>query len=235
MADLRNKLKHFSRGPAVRRGLRALTTAHIRLVKATTRWQTLNAAAAEPAWRGDEAVIVAFWHERLALMAYCWASRRPFHMLISSHPDGQVIAGAVAAFGISTVAGSTTHGGGEALRRLVRKLKAGESIGVTPDGPRGPRRQAQDGVLAMARLSGAAILPAAVGLSHALKLNTWDRLIVGLPFGRGAMVWGAPLRVAKDADAATMAETRARLTAELNRVSDAADRIAEDPQRHVAA
>jgi hypothetical protein len=235
LPDLRNRLKHFSRGPVVRRGLRALTTAHIRLVKATTRWRVVNAAVIEPAWRGDEAVIVAFWHERLALMAYCWASRRPFHMLISSHPDGQVIAGAVAAFGISTVAGSTTHGGGEALRRLVRHLKAGESIGVTPDGPRGPRRQAQDGVLAMARLSGAAIVPAAVGASNALRLNTWDRLIVGLPFGRGAMVWGAPLRVAKDADAATLAEAHARLTAELNRVSDLADQLAEGRLDHVAA
>ena len=91
MADFRNKLKHWSRGPTVRRGLKAFATAHIKLVKASSRWQTVNEPVIAPAWRGETAVIVAFWHERLALMPYCWPSTKPFHMLISSHPDGQVI------------------------------------------------------------------------------------------------------------------------------------------------
>jgi lysophospholipid acyltransferase (LPLAT)-like uncharacterized protein len=221
-----NRLKHWSRAPAVRRGIAALTTAHIRLVKATTRWTTINGAAAEAAWRGDEAVIVAFWHERLALMPYCWPSRAPFHMLISSHPDGQLIARAVEAFGISTVAGSTTRGGGMALRHLIRKLGAGETVGVTPDGPKGPRCEVGDGVLALARMTGKAILPAAVGVSRRLTLKTWDRLIVGLPFSRGAMVWGEPLRIAKDADAAALAAARVQLKVELDRVSRVADEAA---------
>ena len=231
MNDLRNKLKHWSRGPQVRRGLRAVTTAHIRLVKATTRWQTINAAAAEAAWRGDEGVIVAFWHERLALMPYCWPSRAPFHMLMSLHPDGQLIAGAVEAFGISTVAGSSTRGGGGALRTLVRKLRDGESVGVTPDGPRGPRREVGDGLPALARLSGAAILPAAVGVGRRIVLRTWDRLVIGLPFGSGAMVWGEKITVAKDADDAELARVRAKLKTELDRVCDVADAAARDGAR----
>lgn len=221
-----NRLKHWSRRPEVRRGITALTTVHIRLVNATTTWTTINGQVAEAAWAGREAIIVAFWHERLALMPYCWPSRAPFHMLISSHPDGQLIAGAVAAFGISTVAGSTTRGGGMALRGLIKKLNAGESVGVTPDGPKGPRHEVGDGVLALARLTGAAIVPAAVGVTRQVRLKTWDKLIIGLPFGHGTMVWGEPLRIAKDASDADVAAARARLTAELNRVCLVADAAA---------
>ncbi|MBL8631068.1 MAG: lysophospholipid acyltransferase family protein [Rhodospirillaceae bacterium] len=224
---LRNRIKHWSRAPWVRRALGGLTTGLIRVVKTSTRWSTINAAAAEPAWRGDKPVIVAFWHNRLALMPYCWPSKAPFHMLISGHTDGQLIARAVGVFGISTIAGSSTRGGGAAMRELIRKLKAGESVGITPDGPRGPVQIAQDGVVALARLSGAAILPAAVSVSPRKRLNTWDRLIIGLPFGAGAMVWGEPIHVPRDCDDATAETLRQRVEAELNRVSHEADAAAD--------
>ena len=224
---LRNRLKHFSRHPMVRNGLGRLTSSHIRWVKTTTRWTTINSAAAEPAWRGEQPVIVAFWHNRLALMPYCWPSPAPFHMLISGHPDGQLIARAVEAFGITTIAGSSTRGGGSAVRELVRKLKAGESIGITPDGPRGPSQVAQDGVIALARLSGAVILPAAVSVSNRIRLKTWDRLIIGLPFGRGVMAWGNPISVPRDCDEATARTLQHRVQDELNRVSSAADEAAD--------
>lgn len=224
---LRNRLKHISRHPMVRSGLGRITKSHIRWVKSTTRWKTINANAAEPAWRGEQPVIVAFWHNRLALMAYCWPSEKPFHMLISSHPDGQLIARAVGAFGISTIAGSSTRGGGAAVRELVRKLKAGESVGITPDGPRGPSQVAQDGVIALARLSGAVILPAAVSVSNRIRLKTWDRLIIGLPFSRGAMVWGTPISVPRDCDEPMTRKLQTQVQDEMNRVSALADETAD--------
>jgi len=229
--DLRNRIKHWSRAPWARRALGAVATALIRFVRFSTRWSTYNSAAAEDAWRGAQPIIVAFWHNRLALMPYCWPSRAPFHMLISGHADGQLIARAVAAFGISTIAGSSTRGGGAAVRDLVRKLKAGESIGITPDGPRGPVQIAQDGVIALARLSGAAIVPAAVSVSNRMRLRTWDRLIIGLPFGRGAMVWGEPVHVPRDCDDATAEILRLKVETELNRVSDAADNAVDNHAR----
>jgi hypothetical protein len=203
--------------------------AHIRLVKATNRWRTTNCEAMAEAWQGRRPVIVAFWHQRLALMPYCWPSTAPFHMLISAHPDGQFIAGAVEAFGISTVAGSSTRGGGEAIRMLIRKLRAGESVGITPDGPRGPSRRAQAGAIALARLSGAPIMPVAVSVSRRAALKTWDRLIIGLPFGRGVMMWGDPIVVPRDCSDETAETLRVRLEVELNRVSDGADALADAP------
>ncbi len=211
-------------GPVQR--LLALTAAgFISVVRVTTRWESVNEALARAAWAGEHPVIVAFWHNRLAMMPYCWSSRRPFHMLISSHRDGQLIAKTVAHFGISTIAGSSTRGGSDALRALVKTLKAGDSIGITPDGPRGPRMRAGDGALALSRLSGAVIVPAAVSVSRRVVLNTWDRLIVALPFSRGAKVWGEPIVVPRDADDAALAVLLARLESELNRVSAVADEM----------
>ena len=227
MIDLRNRIKHWSRAPAVRRGLGRLTAGHIRLVKASTRWITINGEVMAQAWAGKQAVIVAFWHNRLALMPYCWPSPAAFHMLISDHPDGQLIARAVGTLGISTIAGSSTRGGGGALRELIRKLKAGESVGITPDGPRGPVEVAQDGVIALARLSGAVIIPAAVSVSNRVRLKTWDRLIIGLPFSRGAMVWGNPITVPRECDSAMAEALRGQVQDELCRVSAAADEAAD--------
>jgi lysophospholipid acyltransferase (LPLAT)-like uncharacterized protein len=195
------------------------------MVKTSTRWTTLNGTVAAPAWAGEKPVIVAFWHNRLALMPACWPSPKPFHMLISSHPDGRLIANTIAHFGFSAVAGSSTRGGGEALRALVRLVKDGASIGVTPDGPRGPRMRAGEGVLMLARLSGAPIVPVSVSVSRRLVLNTWDRLIIPLPFGRGAMVWGEPIHVPREAGERDLADLRQRLEADLNRVSAEADAL----------
>jgi hypothetical protein len=170
-------------------------------------------------------VIVAFWHNRLTMMPYCWPSPKPFHMLISSHPDGQLIANTVAHFGITTVSGSSRRGGSEALRMLVRLVRDGISVGITPDGPRGPRMRASQGAVVLAGLAGVSILPAAVSVSRRIVFNSWDRLIIALPFGHGAMVWGDPIEVPRNATVADVAALQARLEAELNRVSAAADEL----------
>lgn len=210
----------------VQRGVAALAAGLMGAVKATTRWQTRNGAVAAGAWAGEKPVIVAFWHNRLAMMPACWPSRQPFHMLISSHPDGRLVAATIAHFGFQSIAGSSTRGGGDAIRHLVRALRDGASVGVTPDGPRGPRMTAGDGVLALARLSGVPIVPLSVSVSHRIVLDTWDRLIIPLPFGRGAMIWGDPIAVPRDADDATLSALRTKLEEDLIRVSAEADAIA---------
>jgi lysophospholipid acyltransferase (LPLAT)-like uncharacterized protein len=222
---LRSIIKKLGRNTLVRHTLAAAIAGSIGAVKKTTRWTTINGSVAENAWAGRAPIIVAFWHNRLAMMPMCWPSREPFHMLISSHPDGQLIARSVSYFGIQTIPGSSTRGGGEALRALVRKLKSGESVGITPDGPRGPRMRARDGAIALARLSGVPVLPASISVSRRTVLRTWDQLIIPAPFGRGAIVWGDPITVPRDADDTKIAELRSLLEVALNDVSEEADKF----------
>ncbi len=216
-------IKTLGRKPLVQRLLARLAAGLMGAVRTTTRWHSHGEAAVAEAWAGRAPVIVAFWHNRLAMMPACWRSTAPFHMLISSHPDGRLVANTIALFGFHSIAGSSTRGGGEALRQLVRALKEGGSVGITPDGPRGPRMTVGEGILALARLTGAPILPLAVSVSRRMVLGTWDRLIVPLPFGRGAMIWGNPITVPRDASEDDLAALRGALEEELTRVSAEAD------------
>jgi lysophospholipid acyltransferase (LPLAT)-like uncharacterized protein len=124
-------------------------------------------------------------------------------------------------FGIRPILGSSSRGGAAGLRGLLAVLSRGELIGITPDGPRGPRRQAAAGVAQLAALSGVPVLPCAARTSRRIQLQTWDRMPVPLPFGRGVMVCGPAIRVArhgwKDAVPA--------ITEALNQAADRAERL----------
>jgi len=216
-------IKWLSRRPSVRHVLCWLAASYIRLVRATSSWDIINIESTQEAWAGKRPVILAFWHNRLLLMPYCWQSTKPFHMLVSAHSDGQLIAETIARLGLSNISGSSTRGGTDALRSLIKFLRAGQSIGITPDGPRGPRMRAGAGAITIARISGAVILPACVATSRRYVLNTWDRLVIGLPFSNGILFWGNPISVPQDSDEATMESLRLQLEDSLTRVSRSAD------------
>lgn len=200
-----------------------ITAGYVWFVRVTSSWTDENVDATKAAWAGSEPVIIAFWHNRLFLMPYCWPSRAAFHMLISAHADGRLISKTVSWFGISTVTGSSSKGGTQATRELVRLLKDGTSVGITPDGPRGPRMRSGDGAVALAKLSGVTIIPAAVSASRRRLLSSWDKLIIPLPFSKGARVWGTPMSVPKDCDASDLSRLREELEQSLTAVSNRAD------------
>jgi hypothetical protein len=121
-----------------------------------------------------------------------WARRHGsvarVRILISQSRDGRFIAGVVRRFGIEVATGSSSRGGAAAVRSLVALLEHGSHIGITPDGPRGPRRQAALGVAQIAALSGAPILPCAAQTSHKWILKSWDQMVIPRPFGRAVIV-----------------------------------------------
>ncbi|MFL2769493.1 MAG: lysophospholipid acyltransferase family protein [Rhodospirillaceae bacterium] len=215
--------KAFFRNSAVQSIASALAAAYLWLVYITTSWAHENQTVTSLAWSGSEAVIIAFWHNRLILMPYCWRSNAPFHMLISGHADGQLISKTIRWHGLSDVKGSSSKGGTDALREMVQLIKKGVSVGITPDGPRGPRIKASDGSIALAKLSGAMIVPAAAATSRRIVFKTWDRLIFPLPFSRGACVWGEPIHVPSESGAGDLEQLRYNLETSLIAVSDRAD------------
>jgi len=217
--------KALFRSTVVQTVLGLIAASYVWLVRVTSSWTDHGAEHTVGAWKGDEPVVIAFWHNRLFMMPYCWPSSQPFHMLVSGHADGRLISKIVSWHGISTVTGSSSQGGSDALRALVRRLKAGEAVGITPDGPRGPRMRAGEGVAALARLSGAVIVPAAAATSRRNVLNTWDRLIFPLPFSRGARVWGTPISVPAGAKPDDIARLTTQIEEALTAVSDKADEL----------
>ncbi len=200
-----------------------LGSLYIRFVFLTGRWQVVNGGHADALWDRNSPFILAFWHGRILMMPKSWRSSVPIHMLISQHRDGQLIARTVSHFGIDTVQGSTTRGGSAALRAMLKFLKSGECVGITPDGPKGPRMRASDGIVAVARLAGVPILPATFATSRRKLLGSWDRFAVALPFSRGVFVWGDPIGVPKESDEAAMETARRAVEDSLNAITRDAD------------
>jgi lysophospholipid acyltransferase (LPLAT)-like uncharacterized protein len=113
--------------------------------------------------------IMAFWHGHLLLMVFAYVGRR-LTFLVSEHRDGELVTRVMRRFGMDPTRGSSTRGGVRALHALLRKVREGYDLAFTPDGPRGPARVAQAGVVQAARLSGLPIVPVAVA---ARKKKRW--------------------------------------------------------------
>lgn len=175
----------------------------IKLLASTMKIETLHEERVRPFWDNDERFILAFWHGRLLMMPLCYKGKR-IKLLISQHKDGELLAKAMERFGYSAIRGSTTRGGAQAMREMVKAIRESDSdIAITPDGPRGPRHVVQDGVIALARLSGVPIIPVTFGSSKKKVFGSWDTFNLPYPFSRGAFLWGEPFYVRKEDDLET--------------------------------
>lgn len=169
---------------------------YVRLIWLTNKWEHLDKEYPDPYWHQNKPVIACFWHGRLLMLFKAWFGNHKLHMLISSHPDGEIIARTTQNFGYGWIAGSSTRGGRQAFLKIVKTLKGGESVGITPDGPRGPRCQVTLGVIQMARLAEAAILPISYSSTRGIFMKSWDRFFLPLPFGKGVIIYGPLVKVA---------------------------------------
>ncbi|MHC8508996.1 MAG: lysophospholipid acyltransferase family protein [Rhodospirillales bacterium] len=221
-------LKKAMSNTALRRLASLLAALYVRLVYVTGRWRVVRADVPEALWNAGTPFILAFWHGRLLMMPKIWphtgpASRPRVHVLISQHRDGQLIARTVEHLGHGTIAGSSRRGGSGALRAMIGAIKIGESVAISPDGPRGPRMRASEGIVSLARVTGAPIIAAAVSSARGVNLPSWDRFLVPAPFSRGVFVWGERIDVARNAGAAEMETARAAVEDALNNVTAEAD------------
>jgi lysophospholipid acyltransferase (LPLAT)-like uncharacterized protein len=193
--------------------LSALGAGYVLMVRWTSRIERRPPPPGDP-------FIIALWHGRLAMMHLLRFGNRALVALISSHRDGQLISKCAWYYDIRTVTGSTTRGGSGAVRQLVRMMREGHSLFITPDGPRGPRMRLNKGIIDIARISGMPILPAAIGMSRGKELDTWDRFVVPALFSRVIVRWGEPIHVSRESDAAAVA---AQLESALTTLQLAAD------------
>mgnify|MGYP001558979723 CR=1 FL=1 len=171
------------------------------------RYEGLDAVQALVA--DDERFILTFWHRRLAMMPLAYPFRRPGRgvaILSSDSRDGERSAATWRWFGIHAVRGTASDDGAKALVRMIRAVKEGWDFGITPDGPKGPRQQLKPGVLALARKTGAWIVPVAVAFDRAWQLSTWDALVIPQPFAGCVVRFGPPRRAAECTDAQLEAE-----------------------------
>ena len=135
--------------------------------------------------------VLLSWHD--ALLPVLWHHRRlGIAALVSEARDGEYLASLARLLGYRTIPGSSTRGAVRALRGAIRALRNGVSIGLTPDGPRGPRRVVKPGVVAAAGRGGAWIVPVHAEARPAWRAKSWDRFLVPPPFARVRLAYGEP-------------------------------------------
>jgi lysophospholipid acyltransferase (LPLAT)-like uncharacterized protein len=226
-------LKGLLRSAAVQSALGWLLVVYLRLILRTVRWRHENLKAMEPHLADPSRGVVALlWHGRiplsLAVAPQMW--RKQAKVLVSPSADGEFIARALAQSGFPSIRASSAKPGDAAkMRQAVAAIReatawvaSGGGLVVTPDGPRGPNEVIAPGALQIARRTGAPVLLMGIAARPSFRLQrTWDRVMFGLPFGRGAVVWDGPLYVPEDADEALIAklitEGSARLSAATRR------------------
>jgi len=214
------RFKHLLKSPAVHHLMVKIIALYIRIVFVTTRKRYDVHPDSARYLKGEDNAIYSFWHGRMMLMPCMSPKNRRMQVLISLHRDGVLISEVMNEFKFKTIAGSSSKGGREALMAILRGLKAGDNIAITPDGPRGPYQVAASGVASAAKLSGKPIIPITFAASHCKRARSWDKFIFALPFSRIIFCVGAPVMIDK-----SMPEEESRIFIEriMNQQTEVAD------------
>ncbi|HEX8416643.1 MAG TPA: lysophospholipid acyltransferase family protein [Methylobacterium sp.] len=223
-------IKRFGRSAPVQQGLGILAGRYLRLVRATNRF-TVVPDNPDP-WLDDiSPFIAAMWHGQHTMISFMRRPHDRIATIISRSADGNVNTIALTRMGVRVMRASGARGravrdakakgGAEGLRAMLRALKDGETVAFSADVPKVSRR-CDAGILTLARFSGRPIVPVAVVTSRHLRFNSWDRACLGLPFGRGAMVFGEAIHVPRAVEPAEFEALRLRVEAEMNRVHEQA-------------
>jgi lysophospholipid acyltransferase (LPLAT)-like uncharacterized protein len=169
--------------------------------------------------------IYAFWHETVFVPFASFGSRKII-CLISQHADGEIMAQACHHVGFRVERGSSTRGGVEAVRRLLRVGKKAH-FAVLPDGPRGPRRKLEPGIVFLASRTGMPLVLAGIGYDRPWRLPTWDRFAVPRPWSGAMILLGEPMFVPPDLTRSELEEYRRQAEDLLNALTNHAERLAE--------
>ncbi|MEO6341273.1 MAG: lysophospholipid acyltransferase family protein [Caulobacteraceae bacterium] len=226
-------MKGLLRSRPVQGAAAFLFAAYIRAALATIRWRREAEDVAETIWDAGGPVVVCFWHSRIGLSPACWPLGRAQapRALISLSADGAFVAQAMERLGFPAIRGSAgkksdpakAKGGSAAFRETLRWLKSGGGIAITPDGPRGPAEIMGEGPPLLARVAGAPVLLVGLAARPCIRLSSWDRGVLPLPFAKGAIVWAGPFEAPANAEAADLKALSAVWQAKLSEVTAAAE------------
>ncbi|HTB22814.1 MAG TPA: lysophospholipid acyltransferase family protein [bacterium] len=169
----------------------------LRGLAATWKIKEAGQTSLSPFAAPEKPFIYAVWHENSLIAGFYRG--QPLHALASQSFDGELISRALVRLGwLEPARGSSTRGGSTGLLELQSFLGRGEHVLLTVDGPKGPRREAKDGAVKLARLSGCSVVPVAFACRPAPRLKSWDRMVVAPPFAHGVFWFGEELRFNRD-------------------------------------
>ena len=207
--------RHQIRGDRKSAMLGTLAGWSMKLIVATLRLEVRDLCGIGSPEAAIPPVIYILWHNRFFTVPAAWnkicRSHRQSVTLTSASHDGDMVARAMAVFGLGAVRGSSSRRAVAALVGLKHALRDGLDVCLTPDGPRGPRYKIQPGVIKLAQATGAPIIPVHVCFSSAWRLKTWDRFVIPMPFSRVQVTFADAISLPRDMDPATFENERLKI------------------------
>lgn len=183
----------------------------------TLRYEEIGREVVDKLDAERKVMILCLWHGEIFTL---WDVKRQLRLtaVISQSKDGEMLTRIITRMGFKVVRGSSSRGGAEALRGIVRVMRRdAESPCVTMDGPRGPAREVKDGVFFMAHFGRGLLVPTRVQCKRAIRLKSWDSHIVPLPFSKVRVIFGEPYTLkAEKLDDATLELERTRMKAKMD-------------------
>ena len=196
----------------------------------TLRWESRGDEHLEQIYRSGKRAIFTTWHGGIFPATWYWRDRG-IVVMTSQNVDGEYIARIIESFGYGAARGSSSRGGMKALVEMSRKLRQGNDVGFTVDGPRGPRFSAKIGPVLLARRTAAAIFCFHVALQRKIELDNWDRSQIPLPFSRALILKAAPIYVSPRADEEEIQRKHREMQDVLDRLRSQAEGHWKKPRR----
>ena len=177
--------------------LSLIAAIYIFIVKLTCKFNYENDHIAKKYWTSNKPFILAFWHNQLMTVSFSWKIKNRLNILASSHSDGRIGAIIGKYFRLNNIP-IFSNSNMISLRPIFKILKSNKYIGITPDGPRGPKEKVSEGIIKISKSTGVPIIPIGFWSSKNFKLNSWDSFLITLPFSKCYFFWGEPLFIPKN-------------------------------------
>ena len=189
------------------------------LISRSIRWEYLVQNEKSNIFNSNKEYIFCCWHNKLFLGPHLLPRNRVINALQSSHSDGMVTSLAFKYLGMNVILGSSKKGGMQAFRKMVKCIKLGESVAITPDGPKGPKEKVKEGIIKLAQITETSIIPLVWTTNKFKLMNSWDNFVLPYPFSKGVYSFGKPIYVKKQINEYELEAARQNLENEIKRLT----------------
>ncbi len=194
MSLFKKQIKAITKSKCFLKILSALIYIYINIVYLTSKKYVIYPKSFDKTLYQKQNAIYAFWHNRLSLMFFMQPKKIKTNVLTSKHKDGQLVADTSLLFGTTVIEGSSSNISMNSLKKIIKSLVSGESLAITPDGPRGPVYQINSNIAKIAKRTSKTIIPMSFSCKKKKIMKSWDKFILPLPLNTIYLVYGTPIK-----------------------------------------
>ena len=187
--------KKLLKNPIFQNFIAIILVFYIWFVRTTSKINIHNESIPYEYWDQNKPFILAFWHSQLMMISFSWKIKKKINILASGHSDGRLGAIIGNYFKLNNIQTSKLNNNNASLRIIFEIIKNKNYIGITPDGPRGPKERVSKGIIKIAKNTKIPIIPIGFWSTRNFSLNSWDSFLVTKPFSNCSFVWGKPILI----------------------------------------